>query len=108
MAHPMIEWVLDTHYSHLFHQLQKIEKAVLVYDMMESALVSLMEGIETDFPMVKTYSLPKVHTASSRGYIELGVKGEPVQTEAAFGRLLQWMAQHKTEYQHVNAVIDKD
>jgi molybdopterin-biosynthesis enzyme MoeA-like protein len=25
MAHPMMAWVLDTHYSHLFHQIQYLE-----------------------------------------------------------------------------------
>ncbi len=98
MAHPMIEWVLDTHYAHLFHQFPQAEKSVFVYGVMESALTQLMEGIEADFPLIKTFSLPKAHSASSRGYIEIGVKGDPSQAEAAFTRLLAWMEIQKAEY----------
>jgi molybdopterin-biosynthesis enzyme MoeA-like protein len=103
MAWSMIEWVLDTHHSHLFHQSPQSEKSILVYGVMESELVALMEGIEADLPKVKTYSLPKVRTDSSRGYIELGVKGEPAQTEVAFSRVLSWMTQNGAEYLLVDA-----
>jgi molybdopterin-biosynthesis enzyme MoeA-like protein len=101
MAQPMIEWVLDTHYSHLFHQEARLEKSVLVYEAMESAVTPLMEQIEAEFPLVKVFSLPHVGDATTRRHIELGVKGEPVQTAAAFSKMVAALDQSKYEYKPV-------
>lgn len=101
MAHPMIEWILDTHYAHLFHQVQRLEKSVLVYEAMESALTPLMEEIEAEFPLVKVFSLPNVGDANTRRHIELGVKGEPEQTAAAFDKITTALEQFKYEYKNV-------
>jgi len=98
MAWTMIESVLDTHYYHLFHQSPQAEKSIFVFGVMESALSTMMEEIEAEYPLVKTFSLPKVSIGASQGHIELGVKGEPSQTALAFERLLAWMRQHKAEY----------
>src|SRR6188472_2328038 len=38
MAWPMMEWVLDTHYPHLFRQQAYVEKSVIVFGAMEAAL----------------------------------------------------------------------
>ncbi|MGZ5781231.1 MAG: competence/damage-inducible protein A, partial [Burkholderiaceae bacterium] len=97
MAQPMIEWVLDTHYSHLFHQVAWLEKSVLVYEAMESALTPLMEEIEAEFPLVKVFSLPNVGDANTRRHIELGVKGDPEQTAAAFDKMVVALEQFKYE-----------
>ena len=88
MAWPMIEWVLESHYAHLFHRQSHIEKSVLVYGAIEARLTPMMEAIEQEFPLVKVFSLPNVGDAQTRRHIELGVKGEPAQTEAAFARML--------------------
>ena len=101
MAGPMIEWVLDHIYPHLFHQVARLEKAVLVYGSMESTLTPLMEAIETQFPLAKVFSLPHVGDAVSRRYIELGVKGEPVEVAAAFERLTSGLDQLNVEYRPV-------
>jgi molybdopterin-biosynthesis enzyme MoeA-like protein len=101
MAEPMIEWVLDTVYPHLFHQVPRLEKSVLAFDVMESTLTPLMEMIEAAFPLVKVFSLPSVGDAMNRRHIELGVKGEPSQVAAAFDKLLDELKQLKTEYQFV-------
>jgi molybdopterin-biosynthesis enzyme MoeA-like protein len=87
MAWPMIEWVLDTCYSHLFHLAPRSEHAVLVFEAAESALTPLMEAIEAQYPQVKVFSLPSVGDATTRRHIELGVKGEPGQARAAFAHL---------------------
>jgi len=42
MAWPMIEWVLDKHYPHLFQSAGWIEKSVIVFGAMEAALTPLM------------------------------------------------------------------
>jgi molybdopterin-biosynthesis enzyme MoeA-like protein len=77
MAWPMIEWALDTHYSHLFHSQVQLSEAVLVYGLPESAVTPLMERIERDFAPVKAYSLPSVGEPAIQGgkpHIELGCK----------------------------------
>lgn len=74
MAWPMMEWVLETYYSHLFHQKIVIEQAILVLDAGESRLLDLMNTIVSQHPEVKLFSLPKL---DARRSIELGVKGAP-------------------------------
>lgn len=100
MAWPMIEWALDTHHAQLFHQQSRLEKSVLLYDAMESTLTPLMEKIEAAFPEVKVFSLPNVSDAVTRGHIELGVKGEVAQAEAAFAALLAGLTQLNVPYQY--------
>ena len=101
MAWPMIEWVLDTHYAHLFRKVARLEKAVLVFGQAESTLTPMMEAIEAQFPLVKVFSLPSVGDATIRRHIELGVKGDPAQVEAAFNKMLEGLDRFKAEYQHV-------
>jgi molybdopterin-biosynthesis enzyme MoeA-like protein len=72
MAHPMIEWVLDTQYSHLFHQQDYLELSILVMDAGESQLIDFMNKIVEKYPEIKLFSLPKL---DDRRTIELGVKG---------------------------------
>ena len=98
MAASMMEWVLDTHYAHLFHQHTQIEKSVFVYESMESTLTPLMEAIEAQFPQIKVFSLPSVGDAQRRRHIELGVKGEAALVEASFVCLLEGLDQLKQEY----------
>ncbi|MFJ7565518.1 competence/damage-inducible protein A [Herminiimonas sp. NPDC097707] len=101
MAWPMMEWILDTHYAHLFHQQAKFEKSVLVFQSMESALTPLMESIEDEYPQVKVFSLPSVGDAETRRHIELGVKGEPEQAAVAFARLIAGLDLLQVEVQHI-------
>lgn len=101
MAWPMMEWILDTHYPHLFHQQAKFEKSVLVFQSMESALTPLMEAIESEYPQVKVFSLPSVGDAETRRHIELGVKGEPEQVAAAFARLVAELDLLQVEVQQI-------
>jgi molybdopterin-biosynthesis enzyme MoeA-like protein len=101
MAWPMIEWVLDTHYAHLFHQSRHGERAVLLYETMEASVTPLMEEIEQRFDEVKVFSLPSVGDAQTRRHIELGVKGDAAQVEAAFAYLLQSLDAQGREYEWV-------
>jgi molybdopterin-biosynthesis enzyme MoeA-like protein len=87
MAGPMMAWVLDSIYPHLFHQVARLEKSVLVFEVIESTLTPLMEAVEAEFPLVKVFSLPSVGDTTTRRHIELGVKGEPGQVAAAFKKL---------------------
>jgi molybdopterin-biosynthesis enzyme MoeA-like protein len=88
MAWPMIEWVLDNHYSHLFQSAAWIEKSVIVYGAMEATLTPLMQEIEQDYAGVKVFSLPSVDHPQYGRHIELGVKGEPGRVAQAYPALL--------------------
>jgi molybdopterin-biosynthesis enzyme MoeA-like protein len=87
MAWPMIAWVLDTHYAGLFHAEARAERALLVYEQAEASLTPLMEALQASYPGVRVFSLPSVGDAHTRRHIELGVKGQPEQVEAAFAAM---------------------
>ncbi|MDE2427233.1 MAG: competence/damage-inducible protein A [Burkholderiales bacterium] len=99
MAWPMMEWVLETHYAHLFHLQPRTEKAVLVYEAMESTLTPMMEALEAEYPLIKVFSLPSVGSETQRRHIELGVKGDPQQVEAAFTKMCAGLDQFRAEYE---------
>lgn len=86
MAWPMVEWVLDTHYAHLFTRGAWCEQSVIVFDAMEAALTPLMEAIERQHP-VKVFSLPSVDHPEYGRHIELGVKGAPAAVAIAYAAL---------------------
>lgn len=88
MAWPMMAWVLDTVYPHLFQTAAWIEKSVIVMGAMEATLTPLMEAIERDFVGIKVFSLPSVDHPTYGRHIELGVKGEPGLVAAAYPALL--------------------
>lgn len=80
MAHPMVEWVLDTHYPHLFHQQDYTELSILVMDAGESQLIDLMNHIVQKYPGLKLFSLPKL---DNRRTTEVGVKGATAMANTA-------------------------
>ena len=88
MAWPMIEWVLDTHYRHLFRSAAWIEQSVIVYGAIEASLTPLMEEIERAHPAVKVFSLPSVDHPQHGKHIELGVKGAPDAVATAYPQLM--------------------
>lgn len=105
MAWPMFEWVLDTHYAHLFHRLAWAEKSALVFEMPESTLTPLMEAIEAKYPQVKVFSLPHVGEDGTRRHIDLGVKGDPSQVEEAFSMMEDGLRNLKADYQPLAGAI---
>lgn len=88
MAWPMIEWVLDTRYAHLFRAQAWVEQSVIVYGALEATLTPLMEDIERRHEYVKVFSLPSVDHPQHGRHIELGVKGEPARVLPAYADLL--------------------
>ena len=94
MAWPMIEWVLDHHYAALHGANVQREKSVIVFGAMEAALTPLMERIEAEFAGTKVFSLPSVDHAEWGRHIELGVKGQPDQLDAAYAALLAGLREH--------------
>jgi molybdopterin-biosynthesis enzyme MoeA-like protein len=85
MAHPMIEWALDTFYRDCFRSVDgKVEKAFLLTGetAYESALLDLMEHIVAAYPALRLFSLPSLN-GHERRHLELGVEGAPEQVEQA-------------------------
>lgn len=85
MAHPMIEWALDTFYRDSFKPVAgMVEKALLLTGpgAYESALLDLMEGIVKVYPTLRLFSLPSLN-GQERRHLELGVEGEPALVERA-------------------------
>jgi len=92
MAWPMIEWVLERKYAHLFQQGAYQERSVIVFGAMEAALTPLMEEVERDHAQVKVFSLPSVDHPQYGRHIDLGVKGEPAAVASAYQQLLSGLA----------------
>lgn len=87
MAWPMVAWVLDTYYAHLFHAVPHEERSVIVFGAMEATLTPLMEALEQQYG-VKVFSLPSVDHPEFGKHIELGVKGAPQMVAAAYPAML--------------------
>ncbi len=73
MAHPMVEWVLETYYSHLFHAEDYQEQSILVTEAGESDMIDLMNQMLSQYPTLKLFSLPR---ANQRRTTEVGMKGQ--------------------------------
>ncbi len=89
MAWPMMEWVLDTHYSEYFNKTAYAEQSVIVQGSMEATLTPLMEQLEAQFAGIKVFSLPSVDHPNYGRHIELGVKGVPEQVAKAYPAMLE-------------------
>jgi molybdopterin-biosynthesis enzyme MoeA-like protein len=83
MARPMVEWVLDTRYRHLFDRDRWSEESILVFDAGESQLIAAMEAVGAAYAGVKVFSLPSMGEDGSRRHVELGVRGDPAQVKEA-------------------------
>jgi molybdopterin-biosynthesis enzyme MoeA-like protein len=89
MAHPMIEWALDTFYADQFQPVAgTVEKAFLLTGptAYESALLDLMERIVKDYPTLRLFSLPSL-VGKERKHLELGVEGEPSLVDQAMAEI---------------------
>ena len=85
MAWPMMEWVLDTHYAHLFAPGSVTESSILVRGAGESQLITLMNDCLARHRGVKVFSLPRMDPVDR--HIELGVRGVPEEVNAAIASL---------------------
>jgi molybdopterin-biosynthesis enzyme MoeA-like protein len=88
MAWPMIEAVLDGEYSASFNSDRSAERSMIVFDTAESLVAPIMEQVEARFAGIRAFSLPSLGDGQDgrtrRRHIELGVKGDPAQIDAAF------------------------
>ena len=92
MAWPMMQWVLDMYYSHLFDAGRIGEAAIIVREAGESMLIDLMKAVQGKFPALKIFSLPRMQPER---FIELGARGDPAQVAAAIGELKQGVSEMK-------------
>lgn len=97
MAWPMIEWALQREAARLGAQPYQ-ERSIIIHGTGEARLTPIMEAIEAAHPGVKVFSLPSVDDPTYGACIDLGVKGEPVATAAAFEDLLVRMAPLGLQY----------
>jgi len=87
MAWPMVEWVLDQGYAHLFYRTPEAEASVIVYDLAESIVTPLMIEVEQRYRGLKSFSLPSMGEAGVRRHIELGVRGVPEEVTPAIEQM---------------------
>jgi len=90
MAWPMLDWVLATYYAAL-PVAPESERAIAVYGAGESQLLPLMNENVARFPQLRLFSLPSFLADGGRR-IELGVRGDPAQVDAALAHLTQGVA----------------
>ncbi len=82
MAWPMVEWVLDTYYSHLKNSTPNVEWRWDILGTPESVLLPMMNELLKEFEDVKLSSLPS--TVKRGDLIDFGLKGpEKEVTKAA-------------------------
>jgi len=107
MAWPMIAWALDHELSEHFPHTRAMERSLLLYGMPESAIVPLMQDIESRYAGVRTFSLPSVGDGSdgrpARRHIELGVKGAPPQVLAAYEDMQAQLRSLGAEFEPLSA-----
>lgn len=84
MAWPMIDWVLDTHYSHIFPAEFAIEYGMRVHNVPESELLEIMQAVLAAHDGLKLSSLPDSETGL---YVELSVKALPGVAAEAYRQL---------------------
>jgi molybdopterin-biosynthesis enzyme MoeA-like protein len=87
MAWPMVEWVLESRYAHLFHLAPEAESSIIVYELAESTITPLMLEVESRFGGLKSFSLPSMGERGVRRHIELGVRGAPDQVAPAIAQM---------------------
>lgn len=98
MAWPMMEWVLDTHYSYLFHAEDYVEAAVTVWDAYEGQLIPLMQEMTLAFPRATLFSLPTIASEGQRRSLELGMKGPEADVAEAMVRIRAALSERGLEW----------
>lgn len=90
MAWPMMEWVLETKYKHLFNQTPFAEEIIVIEGAGESNLLDAMNHIVAKYPTTKLSSLPQFLAAATNGrIIELSIRGDPIAVPIAMREMQQ-------------------
>ena len=81
MSWPMMEWVLETRYRHLFHTQASVSQSILILEAGESNLIDMMESIVKRYPQLKLSSLPQFTPGGRQ--IEFSLSGDPIMVPEA-------------------------
>ncbi len=81
MSWPMMEWVLETRYTHLFHQQKIASESIVIKDAGESNLIDMMDRLVAQYPNIKLSSLPQFVPGGR--LIEFSLSGDPLDVPAA-------------------------
>jgi molybdopterin-biosynthesis enzyme MoeA-like protein len=85
MAWPMMEWVLDSRYAHLFNEVAFAEEIIVIHEAGESNLIDAMNRIVTGYPNTKLSSLPQ--NLPTGRIIELSIRGDPATVPIAMRQM---------------------
>jgi molybdopterin-biosynthesis enzyme MoeA-like protein len=85
MAWPMMEWVLDNHYTELRNREAPVEVLVTLPGTSEGQLIGIMQEFVARFPDVELSCLP--HMVGDYRETELGVRGPAAAVDKAAGWL---------------------
>ena len=96
MAHPMVEWVLDTWYKNVLNGPRHIEYGLRTRQAHESDLIPHIEQVLAEFEGIKLSSLPGNNRV---GQVELAVRAEARPAKQAFRRLRELLDTAGIEYQ---------
>ncbi len=81
MSWPMVEWVLDTHYAHLFNEHPDVDIRWDILGVAESTLLDMMNELLATFSKVRLSSLP--NTKRRGDLIDFGLKGQQADVAEA-------------------------
>ena len=83
MAWPMVDWVLDSYYSHLFSEWVQI--GCIVPEAKEGDLIPVMETLVKDHPGILFSCLPSYGNERQSGmHIEFTIRGQSTQAAIAY------------------------
>ena len=97
MSWPMLEWVLDTHYKHLFNEHPNVEWRWDILGVPESTLLDMMNELLATFTRVGLSSLPS--TERRGDLIDFGLKGQKADVEEASKWLEKTLDRMNVKYQ---------
>ena len=88
MAHPMVEWVLDTLYPELVVREPDTEEGFIALKAREGDLIDLMQATVARYPALRFSSLPSFGSdALPMMHIEFGLSGAPALVRIAIAEL---------------------
>jgi molybdopterin-biosynthesis enzyme MoeA-like protein len=96
MAWPMMEWVLDTHYTGYFSDTPDVDWRWHIFDTPESELLDMMKTLIKTFDGIAISSLP---STQNRKLIDFGLKGPETSVKTAAEWLENYLQQHAIHYQ---------
>lgn len=101
MSHPMLEWVLDTHYAEYCQKTPPIEQRYNIFNTPESDLIEIMELLLERHEGVKISCLPSTRRRGS--LIDLGIKGQGEQVAIVAEEFEAYLGEQLIEFEQKEA-----